>query len=40
MPLHLVQIKGRNMIDLRFIVEQLGGTIEWEPSTKTITIKK
>jgi N-acetylmuramoyl-L-alanine amidase len=40
MPLHLIQIKGRNMIDLRFIVEQLGGTIEWEPSTKTITIKK
>jgi N-acetylmuramoyl-L-alanine amidase len=40
MPLHLVQIKGRNMIDLRFIVEQLGGTIEWLPITKEIVIRK
>jgi N-acetylmuramoyl-L-alanine amidase len=40
MPLHLVQIKGRNMIDLRFIVEQLGGTIEWDPISKTITVIK
>ncbi|MFA5397802.1 MAG: N-acetylmuramoyl-L-alanine amidase [Methanogenium sp.] len=40
MPLHLIQIKGRNMIDLRFIIEQLGGTIEWLPETKEIIIQK
>lgn len=40
MPLHLVSIKDRNMIDLRFIVEALGGTISWDENKKQITIKE
>lgn len=40
MPLHLVEIKGRNMIDLRFICEELGANITWDPNKKQIIIRK
>jgi sugar lactone lactonase YvrE len=31
-------ISGRTMVPLRFVSEQLGAKIDWEPNTKTITI--
>jgi hypothetical protein len=31
-------INGRTMLPLRFVTEQLGATVKWEPTTKTITI--
>lgn len=40
MPLHLVEIKGRNMIDLRFICEELGANITWDPIKKQIIIRR
>jgi N-acetyl-anhydromuramyl-L-alanine amidase AmpD len=40
MPLHLVEVKGRNMIDLRFICEELGANITWDPNKKQIIIRR
>jgi len=41
MPLHLVVVKDRNMIDLRSIIDLLRpeATIEWNANLKQITIK-
>lgn len=32
-------IGGRTMIPIRAVVESMGGTVSWEPSTKKITLK-
>ena len=40
MPLHLVEVRDRNMIDLRFICEELGASITWDPSKKQIIVRK
>jgi hypothetical protein len=32
-------INGRTFVPIRFVAENLGCTVDWEPETMTITIK-
>ncbi len=34
----LIIINGRTYLPLRFVAESLGCEVEWDPSTKTITL--
>ena len=33
-----VIIKGRTYLPVRFIAENLGGSVSWDPATQTVTI--